>query len=174
MGTAQTPPGMRLPGADRDLARAESGQWLRSRMPQELLQRQPKAPLAVQMRITQPYPHGADRARAAFRQADGLATVPVTGRPGSDELPVAQVALRPGFPAGVAESVGHPPLAGAAPDKAEPVSQQRMARPRRESLGPRRSHTASSRKACSTSTHGRPAGNLSILNDLINEDTLAA
>jgi len=116
MGTAQTPPGMRLPGADRDLARAEPGQRLRSRLPQELLQRQPEAPLAVLMRITQPYPHGADRAGAAFRRADDLAAVPVTGRSGSDELPVAQVALLPGFPAGVAESVGHPPLARAAPD----------------------------------------------------------
>src|SRR5260370_17109293 len=104
MGTAQTPPGMRLPGADRDLARAEPGQRLRSRLPQELLQRQPEAPLAVLMRITQPYPHGADRTGAAFRRADDLAPVPVTGPPGTDEPPLPQVALLPAFPAGLPES----------------------------------------------------------------------
>src|SRR5260370_8264703 len=98
MGTAQTPPGMRLPGADRDLARAEPGQRLRSRLPQELLQRQPEAPLAVLMRITQPYPHGADRTGAAFRRADDPPPVPVTGRSGSEQPPAHQAPLPPRFP----------------------------------------------------------------------------
>ena len=132
---AETPPGVCLPGADRDLARAEAGQRLRSPMAQELFQRQPEDPAAVLVRIAQLQPPGANRAGAASCRADDLAAVPVAGRPGSDELLVAQVALPPGFPAGVAEPVGHPPLARAAPDEAEPVSEQRMARRGRESPG---------------------------------------
>lgn len=135
--TAETPPGVRLPGAYRDLARAEAGQRLRSRMAQEVFQRQPEGPAAVLVRMAQLQPPGADRAGAASCRADDLTAVPVAGRPGGDELPVAQVAVPPGSPAGVAEPVGHPPLARAAPDEAEPVSEQRMARRGRESLGPR-------------------------------------
>ena len=84
------------------------------------------------VRIAQPQPLVADRTRAAVHPADDLAAPSGTNRPGRDELPVAQAALPPGFPAGVAETVGHPPLARAAPDEAEPVSEQQMARRGRE------------------------------------------
>ena len=135
MRAAETPPGVRLPGADRDLARAEAWQRLRSRVPQELSKRQSEGPAAVLVRIAQLLPPGADRAGTASCRADDLAAVLVTGRAGSDELPVAQVAFPPGFPAGVAEPVGHPPLARAALNKAEPVSEQGMTWRGRESLG---------------------------------------
>ena len=135
MRAAKSPPGVRLPGADRYLARAEAGQRLRSRVPQEVFQRQPGGLAAVLVRNAQLQPPGADRARAAARRADDLSAVPAAGRPGGDELLIAQAALPPGFPAGVAEPVGHPPLARAAPDEAEPVSEQRMAWRGRESPG---------------------------------------
>ena len=134
---AEPSPSVCLPGADRDLARAEAGQRLRSRVAQEFLQRQSESPAAVLVRIAQLQPLDANRTRAANRRADDLAAAPVAGRPGRDELLVAQVALPPGLPAGVAEPVGHPPLARAAPDEEEPVSEQRMARRGRESPGSR-------------------------------------
>jgi hypothetical protein len=128
-------PRVRLPGADLDLARAEAGQRLRSRVPQEIFQRQPGSPAAVLVRNAQPQPPGADRAGAAARRADDLSAVPAAGRPGGDELLIAQAASPPDLPAGVAEPVGHPPLARAAPDEAEPVPEQRMAWRGRKSPG---------------------------------------
>lgn len=137
VGTAEPSPGVCLPGADRDLARAEAGQRLSSRVAQELFQRQPDGPAPVLVRIAQLMPSGSDWAGAAFRRADDLAATPVASRAGGYELLIAQFALPPGFPAGAAEPVGDSPLARAAPDKAEPVSEQRMTWRGDESLCPR-------------------------------------
>ena len=123
---AQSPPGMRLPGADHHPARAEAGQRLRPGMLQEVRQRKPEVLAAMLVGATQLQSSRADRTRAPGCRADDLALLFDADRPGSDELLHAQVASLAGPVAGGAELVGHQPLACAAPDKADPVSQQRM------------------------------------------------
>src|ERR1700733_3915160 len=117
---------MCLPGADHDLARAETGQRLRPRVLQEVRQRKPELLTAMLMGVTQPQPARADRARAPARRADDLAALPGADRSGGDELLRALVASPAGVMTGRAEPVGHQPLPGAAPDNAEPVAEQRM------------------------------------------------
>ncbi len=124
--TAQSPPRMCLPGADHHPARAEARQRLRPRVLQEVRQRKPELPATMLMGVTQPQSSRADRTRAPLRRADDLAALPGADGPGSDELLHAQVASLAGAVAGRAELAGHQPLAGAASDEADPVSQQRM------------------------------------------------
>jgi hypothetical protein len=125
---AQSPPGMCLPGADHDPARAEAGQRLRPRVLQEVRQRKPELLAAMLMGVTQPQLSRTDRTRAPLRRADDLTAMPGAHGSGSDELPCAQVASPAGALTGRAKPVWHQPLASAAPDEADPVSQQRMIR----------------------------------------------
>ena len=124
--TAESPPGMRLPGADHDPARTESGQRLRPRVLQEVRQRKLEVLATMLMGVTQLQSSRADRTRAPVHRADDLAVLFDADGPGGDELLHGQITSLAGAVAGGAELVGHQPLACAAPDEADPVSQQRM------------------------------------------------